>query len=85
VLAGYSMLLRFRPPRPGGEWNASHTILAGAVGLAILAGSAWMVYTLEILKARHFGALRLRRATPAEEEREEAVERVLEAKEPTVR
>jgi hypothetical protein len=38
-----------------------------------------MVFQLEILKARHFGALRLRRATPAEEEREEAVERVLEA------
>ena len=78
VLAGYSMLLRFMPPRPGGEWDASHTILAGLVGLGVLAGSIWMVYELEILKARHF---RLRRAVPPvrEEGREEAVEEVLEA------
>jgi UDP-GlcNAc:undecaprenyl-phosphate/decaprenyl-phosphate GlcNAc-1-phosphate transferase len=78
VLAGYSMLLRFVPPRPGGEWDASHTILAGAVGLGVLAGSVWMVYELEILKFRHF---RLRRTMSAEEEegREAAVEEVLEA------
>jgi UDP-GlcNAc:undecaprenyl-phosphate GlcNAc-1-phosphate transferase len=76
VLAGYSMLLRFVPPRPGGEWDASHTILAGAVGLAVLAGSVWMVYELEILKFRHF---RLRRVHEPEEGTEEAVEALLEA------
>jgi hypothetical protein len=37
-----------------------------------------MVYALEILKLRHLQVLRLKRAPPeAEEEREEAVERLL--------
>ena len=76
VLAGYSMLLRFVPPRPGGEWDASHTILAGAVGLGVVAGSVWMVYELEILKFRHF---RLRRAHEDGGGPEEAVEEILEA------
>jgi hypothetical protein len=41
-----------------------------------------MVYSLEILKARHLQAIGLKRFAPGEvveEEREEAVERALEA------
>jgi hypothetical protein len=38
-----------------------------------------MVYELEILKARHFQALGLRRATGDEEEPEDAVEELLHA------
>ena len=42
--------------------------------------SAWMVYELEILKARHFRALGFKRFAPEpEEEREEAVEEALSA------
>jgi UDP-GlcNAc:undecaprenyl-phosphate GlcNAc-1-phosphate transferase len=78
LLAGYSMLLRFMPPRPRGIWDVSHAILAGGVGLAVLAGSVWMVYELEILKVRHF-RLRRRGAAMEEEGTEEAVEELLEA------
>ena len=85
VLAGYSMLLRFVPPRPGGEWDTGNTLICSGVGVLILAGSVWMVYELEILKARHFQVLGLRRGTPAQEEREEAVEELLEAREPAAK
>ena len=80
VLAAYAMLLRFVPPRPGGEWAAENTLICSAAGVLVVAGSVWMVYSLEILKARHLQALRLRRlpVTPAED-REEAVEELLGA------
>jgi hypothetical protein len=74
------------PPRPGGLWDAGNTALAAGTGLAVLLGSVWMVYELEILKARHLEALRLRRTRPAVAdaiepagEREAAVEEVLTA------
>jgi UDP-GlcNAc:undecaprenyl-phosphate GlcNAc-1-phosphate transferase len=80
VLAAYAVLLRFVPPRPGGEWSAENTLVCGAAGLLVVAGSVWMVYSLEILKARHLQALRLRRLPPTPpEEREEAVEELLSA------
>jgi UDP-GlcNAc:undecaprenyl-phosphate GlcNAc-1-phosphate transferase len=85
VLAGYAMLLRFVPPRPGGEWDAGNTLLCGVAGLFVLAGSVYMVYELEILKARHFQALGLRRAAGDAEEPEDAVEELLHAGEPTRR
>jgi hypothetical protein len=74
------MLLRFVPPRPRGIWDVSHAVLAGGVGVAVLAGSVWMVYELEILKARHFSLRRLRRQAPPEEGSEAAVEELLEAR-----
>jgi UDP-GlcNAc:undecaprenyl-phosphate GlcNAc-1-phosphate transferase len=87
LLAAYGIMLRFVPPRPAGVWNLEHSLIAAAVGLAVLAASLWMVYTLEILKARHFRAIglgRFVRDTDAEEapdegeeEREAAVERAL--------
>jgi UDP-GlcNAc:undecaprenyl-phosphate GlcNAc-1-phosphate transferase len=80
MLAGYSMQLRFVPPRPRGNWDVSHAVLAGGVGLGVLAASIWMVYELEILKARHFRLKRLRRQAQGEEGTEEAVEELLEAR-----
>jgi hypothetical protein len=41
------------------------------VGVFVLAASVWMIYTLEILKARHLQVLGFRRAAPTEAEEEE--------------
>ena len=78
-LAAYAILLRFVPPRPRGEWDLENTLVGIAAGLVVAAGSAWMVYTLEILKARHLRALGLGRFAVRAEEREEAVERAVTA------
>jgi UDP-GlcNAc:undecaprenyl-phosphate/decaprenyl-phosphate GlcNAc-1-phosphate transferase len=75
LLAAFAILLRFVPPRPGGVWDAGNTAIAAAAGVLVVATSAWMVYTLEILKARHLQALGLGRLV--DEEREEPVERAL--------
>jgi UDP-GlcNAc:undecaprenyl-phosphate GlcNAc-1-phosphate transferase len=77
LLSAYAILLRFVPPRgaPGGAWDAGNTVIAGVGALVVLATSVWMVYTLEILKARHLQALGLGRLV--EEERVEPVERLL--------
>jgi UDP-GlcNAc:undecaprenyl-phosphate GlcNAc-1-phosphate transferase len=90
LLAAYGIMLRFVPPRPFGVWNVEHSVIAAVVGVGVLAASAWMVYTLEILKARHLRAIGLGRfvrdtgaegAPPeTEEEREEAVERAITAR-----
>ncbi len=73
------MLLRFVPPRPLGIWDAGNTLICALAGLFVLAGSVYMVYELEILKARHFSALGLRRASADVEEPEEAVEELMHA------
>jgi UDP-GlcNAc:undecaprenyl-phosphate GlcNAc-1-phosphate transferase len=80
LLAAFAIFARFTPPRPHGEWDLGNTLLVAAAGLGVLAASVWMVYTLEILKARHLRVLGFRRfAAEPEEEREEAVEQVLGA------
>jgi len=86
LLAAYALLLRFLPPRPGGEVDVSNAVIAIGVGLAVLAMSVWIVYTLEIVKARHLHAIGLGRFVPAvdgreeqEEDKEEALERALTA------
>ena len=79
LLSAYALLLRFEPPRPLGEWDMQNALICGAAGLFVLAGSVYMVYELEILKARHFSVLGLRRATPEIEEPEEAVEELMHA------
>lgn len=86
VLASYAMLLRFKPPRPFGLWDTENTIVAAVIGAVVVLGSIWMIFELEILKARHLEALRLRRIRPEaaealepESEREEAVEEFLNA------
>ena len=79
LLAASAILVRFVPPRPRGEWDLRNTLIISAVGLVVLAASAWMVYVLEILKARHLRVLGFGRFATRESEREEAVERVLTA------
>jgi UDP-GlcNAc:undecaprenyl-phosphate GlcNAc-1-phosphate transferase len=61
LLAVFALLARFVPPRPGGEWELENTLIVLGAGLVVAAASVWMVYTLEILKARHLHALGLRR------------------------
>ncbi len=77
LLAAYAILLRFVPPRPGGHWDAGNATIAAIGAVLVLATSVWMVFELEILKARHLQALGLGRLV--EEEREEPVERTLTA------
>jgi UDP-GlcNAc:undecaprenyl-phosphate GlcNAc-1-phosphate transferase len=80
LLATFAVFARFVPPRPGGEWDTGNTLLVAAFGVAVAATSVWMVYTLEILKARHLRVLGFKRfGAEQESEREEAVEQVLEA------
>jgi len=84
LLAAYALLLRFVPPRPGGELDVSNGLIAIGAGLLIIVVSIWIVYTLEIVKARHLHAIGLGRFAPevngareGEGEVEEAVERAL--------
>jgi UDP-GlcNAc:undecaprenyl-phosphate/decaprenyl-phosphate GlcNAc-1-phosphate transferase len=80
LVAAFAILVRFVPPRPHAIWDLGNTLIVSAAGLVVLATSVWMVYRLEILKARHLQALglgRFAREEEEEEEREEAVERVL--------
>ena len=77
LLAAYAIFLRFLPPRPRGEWDLGNTLVGTGAGLIVLAASVWMVYTLEILKARHLRVLGLARFAEPEAEREEAVERAV--------
>jgi UDP-GlcNAc:undecaprenyl-phosphate GlcNAc-1-phosphate transferase len=80
ALSAFAILLRFVPPRPGGDWDLENALVGAAAGLVVLAGSVWMVYTLEILKARHLRVLGFARfGGEPEDEREEAVEEVLSA------
>jgi|SoiMethySBSTD1v2_1073268.scaffolds.fasta_scaffold292352_2 UDP-GlcNAc:undecaprenyl-phosphate/decaprenyl-phosphate GlcNAc-1-phosphate transferase len=85
AMAGYALLARFVPPRPRGDWDLGNSLLLTGVGLLVIGGSVWMVYSLEILKTRHFEAVGLRRsgqeelADELEGAPEEAVERALEA------
>jgi len=86
MMAGYALLARFVPPRPRGNWDLERSLLLTAVGLVVIGASVWMVYSLEILKARHFQAVGLKRfgavdaAEALEPEPDEAVERALEAR-----
>ena len=61
LLSAWAILVRFVPPRPGGEWDLRNSLIVGAVGIVVFATSVWMVYTLEILKARHLRVLGLGR------------------------
>ena len=70
ALAAWAMLVRFVPPRPSGDWDVGNSLVVGGAGLAVVLGSVWMIYTLEILKFRRLDALRLRRTRPAATEAE---------------
>jgi UDP-GlcNAc:undecaprenyl-phosphate GlcNAc-1-phosphate transferase len=79
LLAASAILVRFVPPRPRGQWDLENSLIVAGVGIFVVAASLWMVYTLEIVKARHLRVLGLGRFATREEEREEAVERVATA------
>lgn len=70
ALAAWAMLVRFVPPRPSGDWDAGNSLVVSATGLAVVLGSVWMIYTLEILKFHRLDRVRLRRARPAASEAE---------------
>ncbi len=82
LLAGWAMLVRFVPPRPLGIWDGSNTLIVGGAGLVVVAASIWMVYELEILKARHFQRLGLRWLPSDVTDAEPAMERLMHAHEP---
>ncbi len=79
LLSAWAILVRFVPPRPRGEWDLGNSLIVSATGVLVVAASVWMVYTLEILKARHLRVLGFGRFATRESEREDAVERVLTA------
>jgi UDP-GlcNAc:undecaprenyl-phosphate GlcNAc-1-phosphate transferase len=79
LLAASAILIRFIPPRPRGEWDLGNSLIVAAVGVVVIAASVWMVYTLEILKARHLRVLGFGRWATSESEREDAVEEILTA------
>jgi UDP-GlcNAc:undecaprenyl-phosphate GlcNAc-1-phosphate transferase len=85
VLASYAMLLRFLPPRPLGIWDTGNALICAGAGLVVIAGSIYMVYELEILKARHFSVLGLKRLPKQAEEPEAAVEELIHAGPPPER
>ena len=78
LLAAFAIFARFVPPRPHGQWDVGNALLVGTFGLVVIAASAWMVYTLEILKARHLRVLGFKRfAAESDGEHEQAVEEIL--------
>jgi UDP-GlcNAc:undecaprenyl-phosphate GlcNAc-1-phosphate transferase len=81
LLSAYAILIRFNSPRPQGDWDLGNSLLVLGAGIAVAAASVWMVYTLEILKARHLDLFRLgrfaRSRSGESEENEEALERAL--------
>jgi UDP-GlcNAc:undecaprenyl-phosphate/decaprenyl-phosphate GlcNAc-1-phosphate transferase len=91
LLSAYAITVRFLPPRPEGEWDAGNVALISALGVVVLAASVWMVYTLEIIKARHLQAVGLGRLLreealapdvgppETEAERQDTVERAVTA------
>jgi UDP-GlcNAc:undecaprenyl-phosphate GlcNAc-1-phosphate transferase len=79
LLSAWAILIRFVPPRPHGEWDLKNSLIVGALGLVVAAASVWMVYTLEIIKARHLRALGLGRFAAAEDLPEETVDQALAA------
>jgi UDP-GlcNAc:undecaprenyl-phosphate GlcNAc-1-phosphate transferase len=62
TLAAAALATRFVPFREHGEWHLWPTLLAGAIGVAALAFSVYVIYALELVK---LGALRARRREAA--------------------
>src|ERR671919_1534525 len=69
-LAAAALATRFIPFREGGEWHTGPTLLAGAIALAALAYSIYVVYVLEIVKLA--GPRSRRRLDPQASERRTA-------------
>src|SRR6266487_5491014 len=69
VLAGAALATRFIPFRAHGVWHLGPTLAVGAIGLAALAASVYIVFLLEIVKLAN---PRIRRREEAERERKTA-------------
>jgi UDP-GlcNAc:undecaprenyl-phosphate GlcNAc-1-phosphate transferase len=81
LMAGIAVALRFVPySQSSGHLRAGWAILMGALLLAGLATSLYLVYVLEILKLRRIRAWQIRRTEPdtSEHDIDEAVRRELE-------
>ena len=70
TLAGAALATRFLAPHAHGHWQLWSSIADGAIGLSVLAASAYIVYVLEIVKVSSPRTRRRRRA--AERERRSA-------------
>jgi UDP-GlcNAc:undecaprenyl-phosphate GlcNAc-1-phosphate transferase len=65
MLAGLALALRFVPYSDHkGHLYTGWTLVIAALGLVVIAASAYLVYVLEILKFRRLDAMRLRRLRP---------------------
>jgi UDP-GlcNAc:undecaprenyl-phosphate GlcNAc-1-phosphate transferase len=65
MLAGLALALRFVPySNHKGHLYTGWTLVIVALGLIVVAASAYLVYVLEILKFRRLDAMRLRRLRP---------------------
>jgi UDP-GlcNAc:undecaprenyl-phosphate GlcNAc-1-phosphate transferase len=79
MLGGFAVALRFVPYSDDhGHLHAGWTAAMAALGLAVVAASAYLVYVLEILKFKRLDTIRLRRVGATEAEIDEDVERRLE-------
>ena len=65
TLAAFAVALRFVPYSDNsGNLHAGWSLVMAALGLLVIAASAYLVYVLEILKFRRLDAMRLRRLRP---------------------
>jgi UDP-GlcNAc:undecaprenyl-phosphate GlcNAc-1-phosphate transferase len=71
ALGAFAVALRFVPYSDHhGHLHTGWTLVMGALGLVVLAASAYLVYVLEILKFKRLDAARLRRVRPGASEAE---------------
>jgi UDP-GlcNAc:undecaprenyl-phosphate/decaprenyl-phosphate GlcNAc-1-phosphate transferase len=79
LLGGFAVALRFVPYSDDhGHLDAGWTAAMAALGLAVVAASAYLVYVLEILKFKRLDTVRMRRAGATEAEIDADVTRRLE-------
>jgi UDP-GlcNAc:undecaprenyl-phosphate/decaprenyl-phosphate GlcNAc-1-phosphate transferase len=79
LLGAFAVALRFVPYSDHhGHFDAKWTAAMAALGLAVIAASAYLVYVLEILKFKRLDTIRLRRVGATDAEIEEDVKRRLE-------
>ena len=79
LLGGFAVALRFVPYSDHhGHLDTAWTVAMIALGLVVIAASAYLVYVLEILKFKRLDTVRLRRMGATEAEIDEDVTRRLE-------
>ena len=66
ILSALALAIRFVPNHRH-DWNPVAVGVLGGLGLVAIGTSLYVIYLLEILKARHLRAIRLRRSRPGEE------------------